>query len=182
MSAAIYSNQRKSAWCLGLVLVVLGQMALAGDVRIGAVKKNGMEVAAVYLQPVTMAPMLPGTNAPSDIHLEADIHALAANPQGFREGDWVPYLRIAYQLEKPGSKWNKSGTLMPMAASDGPHYAANIKLSGPGKYRLTCKLRPPDGKVFHRHTDKETGVAAWWAPFDLKWEFTYIGVGKKGGY
>jgi uncharacterized protein involved in high-affinity Fe2+ transport len=25
-------------------------------------------------------------------------------------------------------------------------------------------------------------VGEWWAPFELKWEFTYAGAGKKGGY
>jgi len=29
---------------------------------------------------------------------------------------------------------------------------------------------------------KETGVDKWWAPFDLQWEFIYLGAGKKGGY
>lgn len=45
---------------------------------------NGMEVAAVYLQPVEMEPadiMRPA--ADSDIHLEADIHATADNANGF---------------------------------------------------------------------------------------------------
>lgn len=154
----------------------------AGDVQIGSVNKNGMEVGAVYIQPVTMEPMLPGMMAPADIHLEADIHALKNNQHGFPEGAWMPYLGITYSLTKKGSKWAKTGMLMPMAASDGPHYASNIKLNGPGKYHLTYHINPPPYSSFHRHTDKETGVAKWWVPFDLEWDFTYVGVGKKGGY
>jgi uncharacterized protein involved in high-affinity Fe2+ transport len=44
----------------------------------------GMEVAAVYLQAVEMEPEGHMRKASeSDIHLEADIHALANNPNGF---------------------------------------------------------------------------------------------------
>lgn len=154
----------------------------AGDVRIGSVNKNGMEVAAVYIQPVTMEPMLPGMMMPADIHLEADIHALKNSPHGFPEGAWIPYLDISYTITKKGSSWSKTGMLMPMAASDGPHYASNIKLSGPGKYQLTYQINPPPYSSFHRHTDKETGIAKWWTPFEQKWGFSFVGVGKKGGY
>lgn len=156
--------------------------AYAADVRIGSVNKNGMEVAAVYIQPVTMEPMTGAMKKPADIHLEADIQALKGNQQGFSEGSWVPYLRITYVLKKKGSSWTKTGTLMPMAAADGPHYAENIKLNGAGKYHLTYHVKPPKLHAFHRHTDKETGVAKWWKPFDVSWDFTYVGIGKKGGY
>jgi uncharacterized protein involved in high-affinity Fe2+ transport len=29
---------------------------------------------------------------------------------------------------------------------------------------------------------KETGVGAWFKPFAVEHEFTYAGIGKKGGY
>ena len=167
---------------LGVTLLFSSLQALAGDVEIGTVNKNGMEIVAVYIQPVTMKPMLPGMMAQSDIHLEADIHALKNSNHGFPEGAWVPYLGITYNLTKKGSSWSKTGTLMPMAASDGPHYASNIKLDGPGKYHLVYHITPPPYNSFHRHTDKETGIAKWWVPFDLEWDFAYVGVGKKGGY
>lgn len=167
---------------LGTSVATMSTHALAGDVRIGSVNKNGMEVAAVYIQPVTMEPMTEEMKKPADIHLEADIHAIKGNEQGFAEGDWMPYLRISYVIKKKGSSWSKSGTFMPMAASDGPHYAQNIKLDGAGKYQLTYHIKPPSLKVFYRHTDKETGVAKWWKPFDVSWDFTYVGIGKKGGY
>lgn len=156
--------------------------ASADDVEIGVVEQNGMEIIAVYIQPVTMEPMLPGGMDLADIHLEADIHALKGNVHGFAEGDWVPYLGITYTIDKVNSDWSTTGAFMPMIASDGPHYAKNIKLDGAGKYTLTYSIEPPPFNGFYRHTDKESGVAKWWKPFTLNWDFTYVGVGKKGGY
>ncbi len=177
-------NIRSGHVSLVLILCCLlsSGMAFAGDVEIGSIKKNGMEVGAVYIQPVTMEPMLPGMKHPYDVHLEADIHALIGNPHGFREGGWIPYLDITFTLSKKDSDWSITGSLMPMAASDGPHYADNIKLNGAGKYHLTYHIKPPAYHAFHRHTDKETGVAEWWVPFDVEWDFIYVGTGKKGGY
>jgi len=40
----------------------------------------------------------------------------------------------------------------------------------------------PPGSHFGRHTDKETGVGSWFAPFTLDYEFAFTGLGKKGGY
>lgn len=146
-------------------------------------EKNHMEIGAVYLQPVVMEPALAGMdNGASDIHLEADIHSLAKNPNGFPPGAWVPYLGITYYISKGGADWQSFGAFMPMVAADGPHYGANVKLDGPGKYRVSYHITPPPYQGFYRHTDEETGVAPWWAPFDVSWEFTYVGVGKKGGY
>jgi periplasmic iron binding protein len=165
------------------LLALFGGAATAGEHPIGEpVEKHGMEIAAVYLQPTKMVPMLPGMMDPTDIHLEADIHALKGNTNGFGEGAWMPYLQITYQISKVGSDWSTIGTFMPMVASDGPHYADNIKLNGAGKYKLSYHIAPPPVNGFYRHTDKETGVGKWWKPFDLAWEFSYLGAGKKGGY
>lgn len=177
-----FNVTKKSLAVISFISLLSIGSTYAGDVEIGVVNKNGMEVAAVYIQPVTMEPMLPGMMKPSDIHLEADIHALKNNAHGFSEGAWIPYLQIAYTITKKGSSWSKTGMLMPMAAADGPHYASNIKLNGPGKYGLTYKINPPPYSSFHRHTDKETGIAKWWTPFEEKWDFSFVGVGKKGGY
>ena len=49
---------------------------------------------------------------------------------------------------------------MPMVASDGPHYGANIKMMGVGNYKVTYHIEPPSKAGMHRHTDSETGVAA----------------------
>ncbi len=146
---------------------------------------GGMEVAAVYLQPIEMEPagmMLAADKA--DIHLEADIHATKDNVNGFANGDWMPSLDISYELTKDGKSVSK-GPLMSMVASDGPHFGDNVKLDGPGNYKLTFHVAPPAATghmPFSRHVDKETGVAPWFEAFDATYEFTYTGTGKKGGY
>ena len=166
-----------------MIIISIGLQVQAGEFPVGdPIEINGMEIAAVYLQPVTMEPMLPGMKKTSDIHLEADIHALKGNNNGFGEGEWVPFLQVTYSINKIGSNWSTAGTFMPMIASDGPHYASNIKLNGAGKYNLTYHISPPPFNGFYRHTDKETGVGKWWGPFKLTWKFDYLGIGKKGGY
>ncbi|WP_445082804.1 iron transporter [Candidatus Vallotiella sp. (ex Adelges kitamiensis)] len=148
--------------------------------------QGGLEVGTVYLQPITMDPAgMMRKASDSDIHLEADIHVLKNNPTGFSEGDWMPYLRIRYELTKPGTNYVKRGNLMAMVASDGPHYGDNVKLAGPGKYHLNLSIAPPDTIghiVFGRHIDKETGVGSWFKPFELNYDFPFAGIGKKGGY
>lgn len=143
-------------------------------------------MGAVYLQPVTMEPEgMMREAAESDIHIEADIHALDDNANGFAVGEWVPYLVIGYTLRKEGGDEAISGKLMPMVANDGPHYGDNVKLSGPGKYTLVFSVSPPSADPeshFGRHVDRETGVAEWFEPFTTHYEFVFAGVGKKGGY
>ena len=80
---------------------------------------------------------------------------------------------MEYTLEKQGAGWKSSGTLKPMIAKDGPHYADNVKMNGPGQYHVTYRLSPPVSNGFIRHTDKETGVPAWWKPFSVDFKFKY---------
>jgi uncharacterized protein involved in high-affinity Fe2+ transport len=147
---------------------------------------SGMEVGAVYLQPIEMDP--PGMMRPakdSDVHLEADIHAAKGNSNGFAEGDWIPYLAITFELTKLDDGQTVKGDFMPMVANDGPHYGDNVKMFGPGKYKLKLNIAPPNSTMhnhFGRHTDKETGVGEWFKPFTAEYDFTYAGIGKKGGY
>jgi periplasmic iron binding protein len=145
---------------------------------------SGMEVAAVYLQPVPMEPAgMMKSVAESDIHLEADVHAQSDNRNGFADGAWIPYLAVSYEIAKQGGSEKFSGELMPMVANDGPHYGDNVKLAGPGKYTLKLSIAPPGaGSHFGRHTDKETGLGPWFTPFTVQYDFTYAGIGKKGGY
>lgn len=149
-------------------------------------QRHGMEIAAVYLQPVLMDPagMMPKPEA-SDVHMEADIRALADNRNGFEDGAWIPYLSIQYEITKLPEGKRISGEFMPMVANDGPHYGNNIKLMGPGKYKVKYTISPPGSNPhahFGRHTDRLTGVQPWFKPFDVEYEFTYVGIGKKGGY
>jgi periplasmic iron binding protein len=147
---------------------------------------SGMEIAAVYLQPIEMEPdgmMRPAKD--SDVHLETDIKAAKDNTNGFAQGDWIPYLGVSYTLEKLDGGAKQTGMLMPMVANDGPHYGDNVKLAGPGKYKLTMTINPPASNgaaAFGRHVDKETGVGAWFKPLTVSYDFTYAGTGKKGGY
>lgn len=182
-----------SARPLAATLLALGLAAapaLAGEMPIGQpLEMNGMSVMGVYLQPVVMQPAMGDQDAKkTDIHLEADVKALKDNPNGFREDSWIPYLSVDYTIAKRGSDWKASGTLHPMVANDGPHYGANVALSGPGQYDVTFRVTPPGNdahghaQVFLRHTDKETGVQGWWKPFEFKGDFKFVGTGKKGGY
>lgn len=141
------------------------------------VQINGLEIAAVYLQPIDMEPRGMGLAAKdADIHLEADISALEGNKNGFGAGEWIPYLTIEYTLTNLDTKKTQKGAFMPMVAADGPHYGANIKMLGFGNYKVTYKIYPPSKAGLHRHTDKETGVGAWWKEFEVSFEFKYTGL------
>lgn len=174
-------------------LVVLAALALgaggalAKEIPIGKPQTlSGMEVGAVYLQPIEMDP--PGMMRDakeSDVHLEADIKAAKGNTNGFAEGDWIPYLGVAYELSKLDGGQSQKGEFMPMVANDGPHYGDNVKMMGPGKYKLKLTISPPSANPhahFGRHVDKETGVGEWFKPFSAEYEFVYAGTGKKGAY
>ena len=165
--------------------------ATAVEYPIGAPQQRaGMEIAAVYLQPVETEPAGHMRAArESDVHLEADVQAMASNPNGFQEGAWIPYLLVKYEVVKlPEGKVVAAGDFMSMVANDGPHYGDNVKLAGPGKYRLKYVIYPPNaqenpgGRNFGRHTDRLTGVRPWFKPVSVEWEFVYAGIGKKGGY
>jgi uncharacterized protein involved in high-affinity Fe2+ transport len=161
--------------------------ALAAEYPIGTPQQRyGMEIVAVYLQPIMMEPEGMMRKAEeSDIHLEADIHSMASNPNGFEEGAWIPYLVVKYEVVKIGTDQKASGDLMPMVANDGPHYGANVKLFGPAKYHVKYSIFPPSANqhaAFGRHIDRLTGVRPWFKPFEVEFDFTFVGVGKKGGY
>lgn len=181
----LISFTRSTALLLGIMAI--GGSATAAEYPIGApLLSNHMEIAAVYLQPIEMEPAgMMRAAAESDIHLEADIHALADNPSGFAEGDWMPALSIRYEITKTDTGERRAGMMMPMVASDGPHYGDNVKLMGPGAYRLKLIIGGPAGNehgAFGRHVDKETGVGPWFAPFETSHEFVFASIGKKGGY
>ncbi|MFZ5512887.1 MAG: iron transporter [Pseudomonadota bacterium] len=181
---------RSTAVALLVLAAFISLPAAALEYPIGTPQNvAGMEVAAVYLQPIEMEPEgMMRKASESDIHLEADIHALANNPNGYPEGFWIPFLYVRYELNKIGSNDTIKGEMMPMVASDGPHYGDNVKLAGPGKYKLKFTVFPPNakenpmGRHYGRHTDRATGVRPWFKPFEVEYEFTFAGIGKKGGY
>ncbi|CZE47162.1 iron transporter [Campylobacter geochelonis] len=168
--------------CATLALGLTSVMSFAAEHPIGdPVEMNNMEIAAVYLQPIDMEPKgIDLAPSLSDIHLEADIHATKGNPNGFGEGEWIPYLKIAYELKNTDNGKIKTGTLMPMVASDGPHYGANLKMDGGvGNYELKFMIDNPEKQGFGRHADKATGVAKWFAPFTASYTFKYTGAPKE---
>ena len=110
------------------------------------------------------------------MHLEADIHAIKGNKNGFGEGEWIPYLKINYELKNLDNGKTKKGTFMPMVASDGPHYGANVKMdTGVGNYELKFHIDNPEKQGFGRHADKETGVGKWFEPFTTTYKFQWTG-------
>lgn len=141
----------------------------------GPVLEHDMEIVANYLVGIEMAPMTKDMvhSGPDVIHIEADVHATADNIHGYPDAAWVSYLTINYEIEKQGTGWKASGTLKPMTAKDGPHYADNLKMDGTGSYKVTYRFQPPEANGFYRHTDAETGVPAWWQPFAETFTFTY---------
>ncbi len=137
------------------------------------VEKEFLNLNAVYFQPVDMTG---GYKAEDyDCHLELDVSALK-NGLGYGTGDWVPYLTVEYEVSKNDGSFTDNGTFMPMAASDGPHYGANIKLNGDGLYTVTFTVKFPDSSTYLIHTD-ETGPDDHAFPSAIvytydKWQFT----------
>lgn len=178
---------RTFAALLMIALLATAGTAQALEYPIGKPQqRNGMEIAAVYLQPVLMEPAgMMNKPEESDVHMEADIRAIANNPNGFEDGAWIPYLVVKYEITKLPEGKVIRGEFMPMVANDGPHYGDNVKLMGPGKYKVKLSIAPPSANPhahFGRHIDRLTGVGPWFKPFDVEYEFTYVGIGKKGGY
>ncbi|MCL6459686.1 MAG: iron transporter [Gorillibacterium sp.] len=140
---------------------------------------EGIKIGALYLQPVDMEPMDKAglSAAQSDFHLEADIAALEGNQTGFGIGEFIPYLKVHYQIKAKGTeKVVSEGTFMPMNASDGAHYGANVKLAGAGEYILNYVVESPEKMDYLLHTDEATGVKGrfWQEPIDLTWEFSWV--------
>ncbi len=147
------------------------EFPIGDDIELGP-----LNVAGVYFQPVDMAPAGMGlAAADSDMHIEADISALAGNDLGFGAGDFVPGLTVDYQITSSAGKVAK-GTFMPMNASDGPHYGANIKLGDAGTYQVKFVIHSPAEGGYMVHTDKLTGVEGrfWDKPLEAEWSFDYV--------
>jgi uncharacterized protein involved in high-affinity Fe2+ transport len=141
------------------------------------VPEAGFKVALVYFQPVAMEPAGMGlTPDKSDIHLETDIAAIEGNNTGYGVAEFIPNLTVHYKLTKKGTGEVIEGTLMPMNASDGPHYGANIKMKGAGTYDAAFTIESPNRQNYLLHVDKETGVEGrfWTKPVVLHWDFDYI--------
>lgn len=155
----------------------------AKEMRLGEegerIVRNGMTIEGWYLQPIVLED--DKENRPreqSDAYFVAYIKASGANPLGFSKFAWIPNLGVNYTLSKLDSSWSTRGSLTPAIAKFGPHYGANVKLNGIGKYRYTIHISPP-AKGIYRLVDIENGVL-WWEPFEISWDFTFLGLGKRG--
>ena len=130
-----------------------------------------MTMSMVYFQPVDMAPAdLAAAKEDSDLHIEVDLTA-NENPYSFNVGEWVPYLSIDYTINDLDGNEVLTGSMMPMAASDGPHYGNNIKLPE-GEYTITLSIKSPAEQGYLLHVDEETGVEAdefWTEPLTATW-------------
>jgi len=142
-----------------------------------------MNVNAVYFQPV---PMVPGNEnfEDYDLHLECDVSALDGNTLGYEAGGWIPYLTVDYKVIASDGSTAAEGTFMVMAASDGPHYGANIKLPNADTYSLEFTFHSPAENGYMVHGDAVTGPGGllddYWGngPLTLRvddcWDYTPV--------
>jgi len=137
------------------------------------VERDGMRVAAVWL-PTVQLDDRSVTTSDDVIHLEADVAAAANNPQGLADGEFIPYLDIEYEI-RPASAGATPvrGRMAPMVARDGLHYGATIPMPPPGSYKLVYSIPSPAG--LGRHSDPVTGVAPWWGPFEVAFDWKVTG-------
>ncbi len=138
-----------------------------------------MHVGLIYFQPVDMEPAGNSlAKADSDAHMEADISALKGNKLGYSDGVFIPYLQVKLYITSKKTGETQEVAFMPMNASDGPHYGANVKFKdGVGNYELQLEIGAP-GNEYLLHVDKETGVTGrfWTEPLKLeKTDFEWTG-------
>ena len=149
------------------------EQPLGDEVHVGP-----LVVGGVYFQPVEMEPQVGTPAADSSMHIEADI-AAADNKLGYGAGDFVPGLTVDYAIKDKSGNVVQEGTLMPMNASDGPHYGLNLPKLDAGTYDVSFMIKPPS--VWLLHTDKTTGVEGrfWTEPLvaefpDWQWDPTAV--------
>ena len=150
------------------------EQPLGDEVHVGP-----LVVGGVYFQPVEMEPQVGTPAAESSMHIEADIAAAADNKLGYGAGDFVPGLTVDYAIKDKSGNVVQEGTLMPMNASDGPHYGLNLPKLDAGTYDVSFMIKPPS--VWLLHTDKTTGVEGrfWTEPLvaefpDWQWDPTAV--------
>lgn len=177
-ASAANSTDAKDASASSAAAAAPGDAAGFEEFPIGDDQELGpLNVAGVYFQPVDMEPSanagVPAAEA--DMHIEADISALS-NDLGYGVGDFVPYLTVKYAIVNEAGKNAAEGTFMPMNASDGPHYGANIKLGEAGTYTVRFTIENPESQGYLLHVDKATGVTGsfWDQPLVAEWKFDYV--------
>ncbi len=159
-----------------------GSAARAAEFYIGEpVVRQGMQFSPAYLTGIEMDHHPAGMSMDAKaVHVEIDIHAAKGETHGFPEDAWIPYLPVDVTMEKVGGGYKEVKTLAAMEAADGPHYANNFAMAGPGEYKATYVVGPPSANGFIRHVDAKTGVPDWWQPITLSWTFKYPSKAKTG--
>ena len=150
------------------------EQPLGDEVHVGP-----LVVGGGYFQPVEMEPTVGAPAAESARRNAADIAAAADNKLGYGAGDFVPGLTVDYSIKDKSGNVVQEGTLMPMNASDGPHYGLNLPKLDAGTYDVSFMITPPSGWLLH--TDKTTGVEGrfWTEPLvaefpDWQWDPTAV--------
>ena len=172
--------------CVGLVVGLLcvgpaSRAMAAGDVG-PAVPMTRQEAGLVITVALTAPVAVEGTGpqgqplflapGPADRFLAVDLRGARGNKNGFGVGEFIPYLTVAYALQRQGSPESRQGALHPLVTAQGLRYGNNVTLAGPGTCTLTLTIESPLKVGFGRHTDLETGVARWWKPFQAEWTIT----------
>lgn len=139
---------------------VIGAPVLQGGIEIVPATLSGVEVDRVTAK------------SADAVWLAADVRATKDGRHGF--AGFIPYLSISFVLTKDGAPtFKKAGLLVPIAAKDGPRYAAAADMAGPGTYHLIYIISPPSARGMMRRTDKAEGVPEWFKPITASWTFTY---------
>jgi len=159
-----------------LFLAALFFAALAAPAQaavIGApMLRDGLEIVPAALSGVEVDRLM--VKSADSIWLSADVHATKDGRHGFAEHAFIPYLSISFVLTKDGAPtFKQAGLLFPLAAKDGPHYAAAADMAGAGTYHLTYIVSPPRAHGMMRRTDKADGVPEWFKPVTASWTFDY---------
>lgn len=138
---------------------------------VGETKSAGCVLLTPYFYgPVTLAGTSEVSAEGKNLHLEVDAVA-AENDLGYREGEWIPYLTIDYDVADKDGNTVASGALMVSSSKNGPTYGSNISLPGSGSYSLRLSVHSPAENGFYLHKDERTGVSGefWDKPITVTW-------------
>lgn len=156
-----------------------GQAVGINEIPVGdsGPQTNGpLTVDLVYFQAIDMeqGSVLVPPASESDMHFEVDVSTnKKADEIGYEADQFMPYLDVKVKVydQDTGDLVKDLGTMMPMVASDGPHYGNNIKLK-PGKYRVEVEIPSPADKLM-LHTGKDTSAVHgrfWTEPLKFTFE------------
>lgn len=150
------------------------------DVGDSGPQTNGpLEISLVYFQAIDLehGSMAMAPASQSDMHFEIDVKTNdEAKEWGYDADQFMPYLQIhAVVTNQETGESTDLGTMMPMIASDGPHYGNNISLEA-GKYDVTITVDSP-ADDFMLHTGKDSsGVKGRFWEEPLKFEFKKLSL------